>query len=614
MFRLLLQSRTPARSLLWTRVLLKDENKSKRALKKLALSLLKGQINPPEKPTGDPETGLPQTRKEPETDSTPEGALHASANNEGSDPALPGPPSRTPKSASQRGARKGLKDPQGPTKAVKNSPKASKTASPSNKVPSPGPGTAPGRPLPTSVFDMPPDALLQQSYESVAYMSADDISIQSGFDEKGPFSSFPSAHFVDRRAIIRNLPDEIDAFSALNSELKNIYGQLQSLDSDRAVQLKYYKRYLKNYSDPVARLLQQFNKIDEKFKRLRRYEDDKLLLDPGAFYYNMNLCNVPYNVIGFDRSVSGMPLQLAKNRPKKAFPQEFVQDLVLQGPRIRLHKRDLNFKDESTHTVDPAILHRHRSDDLARHLETVREKMKLPRNLLVVPDVGRYRVLDIGLLYLANETEIRILALKRQLQDEIVDHMVNGGPRELISRPLNLLNNHFLLCEDVVRSDRFNLSLVFFKYAVKPFNLIPIYGLFLSTRRQERYLHNHLVKIALLNVEEQVDRLCCIKHRTAPEMRRFMADVRSRINKIVRGLLKIALEDRLPKSEALDALIHTANEKSPFKRLYWTNQGLRRALLRPEGPAWRHEGTCGPHRAFTVRNAPLLATLGARSV
>lgn len=666
MLRLFLQSKTPARSFLAARLLLKDENKSKTALKKLGLSLLKGQINPTREDNKKPGTPPPHGGNNPENDSVSEGVFHATSVNKTAEPALPSLTPRTAKSTSPKASRKASKSSetasneiQPPPKASRKASRPSKSATASKSTPASSrapkgpkkdssfpdnpingqtaisasnesastafnpdvaemrpqdPATRSERALPTSVFDSPPDDLLQHSYESVAYMSAEDISIQRGFDNKGPFSSFPSSHFIDRRAILRNLPDEIDAFSALNTDLNNIYGKLHALDSDRAVQLKYYRRYLKNYGDPVARLLQQFNRIDEKFKRLRRYEAEKLLLDPGAFFYNMNLCNVPYNVVGFDRSVSGMPLQLAKNRLNKSLPQEFIEDLVLQGPKIRLHKRDLNFKDETTHTVDPALLHRHRSDDLARHLETVREKMKLPRNLVVVPDVSRYRLVDIGLLYLANETEIRILALKRLLQDDIVDHMVNGGPREMMSRPLNLLNNHFLLCEDVVRSERFNLSLVFFKYAVKTFNLIPIYGLLLNTRRQVRYLHTHLVKIALLNVEDQVDRLCCIKHRTPPEMRRFMADVRSRVNTIVRDLLRIALEDRLGRNAAQDALIHNANEPSSFRRIYWTNPGLRRALLRPEGPAWHHEGVCGAHRALRVRNAPLVKVLQNRSV
>ena len=68
---------------------------------------------------------------------------------------------------------------------------------------------------------VPANSHVQEAYETVAYMSVDDLEIQRNLDQGKQFS-FPSEHYLDRKKIIRSLPDEVDLFDLSGVNLEKI--------------------------------------------------------------------------------------------------------------------------------------------------------------------------------------------------------------------------------------------------------------------------------------------------------------------------------------------------------------------------------------------------------
>lgn len=429
---------------------------------------------------------------------------------------------------------------------------------------------------------------IQQAYETIAYMTTDDITIQKGLDQGSQFNTFPSEHYLDRKQIIRNLPDEIDVFETPMAEIKHVYEQLARLDDDRLVQLKYFKRYLKNYDDPVIQLLQRFNKINDKFKLLRRREVDNLALAPNAFLYKENLCNVPYNVLGFDRSITGLPLRSGKHQlDDKPYPQEFIEDLQMFRTKIPLHKRDLNFIEIEEHsaTVDPNKLGRGSSKyELHKFVNSIFEELEFPKNALYVNNIENYHNLEVVSTFLINEIDYEILQFKKTLQKEIEMFMASNGSKLLVFGHQDLKPNQFKLVDNnrtkEKRIQNFGkLSSLAVVTYFKNFNMIPPFALLLDSRRQYRKLRKHLFKVFLINLEDQIDTLFRIKYYNQPKMRRFMASVKTKIGALIDAkLMPICHDKRLKKLRGVDALIHKPNKDLAFKRLYWLDNKYRREV------------------------------------
>lgn len=445
---------------------------------------------------------------------------------------------------------------------------------------------------------------IQQLYETVAYMTLEDLLIQNNLDEDLPFNSFESEHYLDRKALIRNIPNEIDIFNTPMSEIKKIYEDLSKLDDDRSVQLKYFKRYLKNYDDPVIQLLQQFNKINDKFKLLRKREIDNLALAPNAFLYRENLCDLPYNVLGFDRSITGLPLRTSeKNKlADKCYPQEFIEDLQMFRTKIQPNKRDLNFIeiDENSHTIDPSKLGKNSGGnsnsrfEFSKFLNSIYEELEFPKNAIYIKDIKKYQNLEIFSTYLINEVEYELLQFKKVLQKEIEMFMASSGSKILIFSHQDLKSNQFKLGENETKSNsdsmnssiqttpKLNNSLVIINYNFKNFNLIPGYGLIINSRHQYHSIYKHLFKIFLINLEDQIDTLFRIKYYNQSKMKKFMKSIKLKIDNLIKDkLIKIVLDKRIinkSNAKGVDALIYKPNDSTAFKRIYWLDNQYRNSV------------------------------------
>ncbi|CAH6719162.1 hypothetical protein CLIB1444_02S02322 [[Candida] jaroonii] len=372
---------------------------------------------------------------------------------------------------------------------------------------------------------------LKDYYDSIAYMTADDLMIQQNLDQGKQFNSFDSEHYLDRKTLTKNIPNEIDIFETPYPEIEKIYKDLNKLDTDKTVQLKYYKRYLDNYSDPVNLLLQEFNRIDEKFKLLRRDEIDNLNLNPNSYFYHENLFNLSYNVLGFDRSISGFPLRMGKHKlTDVTYPVEFIQDLQMCQKKIKLHKKDLDFVEynENSLSINPNNLNNPQISDnqgsMNKVIDMIYNELDVPKNFLIVDDVHDYNCVKFKFLNKFNsilETEINTLKASLQKEIEFILSSNNESKNLLLFNHQSFKTNQYKLC-DFVKENKPNndpideLSgkpqVVLLSYNIQEFNLIPYTYLINRTRRSRKRLFNHIFKLFLINLKDQIETLLRIKY------------------------------------------------------------------------------------------------------
>lgn len=457
---------------------------------------------------------------------------------------------------------------------------------------------------------------LQEAYELVAYMTVDDLAMQNNFDEGRQFS-FPSEHYLDRKEITRKLPDEIDLMNCGSIDLDKIYDDLRKLDCDKSVQLKYFKKYLKNHDDLIVNLIQEFNGIDKKFKLLRRNEVSSLSLSPSAFYHNENLFNHTYNVVGFDKSISGLPLYSGKFKPvESCYPKEFIEDLQMFRKKIPVQKRDLNFLEleKDSVCIDPKVLLKAKSDEslgpekLDSFMSAIYKK-GVPEFTIEHKNIHDYKTLPPISMGLNEIFENEVTQLRKFLQGEIKLHSNKSCSRVLMFANQDIKSNQFKLCEISRKSLMNTASFYVVSYDMKEFNAFPNYAWVLSSRRQLKNLRNHLFKLFLINLEDQMDILIRIKYYNAKDMNSFIDHIKSIIASSVQlKLVKPIMEYTKDASPGIycDASVYKPSKHSVFKRIYWNNYAAYNCL----SPRSR-KGSL-PRRKPYLRIASLESYLGVR--
>ncbi|KAK6200036.1 uncharacterized protein RJT21DRAFT_120936 [Scheffersomyces amazonensis] len=429
--------------------------------------------------------------------------------------------------------------------------------------------------------------LMNQAYDTISHMSADDVIIQVNFDGGRSLFSFDSEHYLNRKEIIRSLPEEIDLFNPEDMKrIDEIYDKLHALDTDKTVQAKYYKRYLRKYNDPIVNLLQEFNGISKKFKLLRRKEIDSLHLSPGAYVYHENLFKSPYNVVGFDRSISGLPLRSGKHElTERCYPQEFIEDLQMYRDKVPIQKRDLDFielDDESTN-IDPKTTtkfnqNKHTNQD-DKSFKSKAEKIDqlldgftdtFDKPFILIPKVDNYETLDLR-NDITKRVESEILLLKKTLQIEIENFFKSNLNSRLFLGNQPLKSNQFRLCDADSHRSKNNSQLYIINYSFKDFPMIPNYSIVLNSRKQRNQLRNHLYKLFLINLEDQIDTLFKIKYLDESAMKKFMDKMLNTIGNIICIRLLKLFKPISPVFDDHNALIYSPylNNSLSFKRLYF---------------------------------------------
>lgn len=409
--------------------------------------------------------------------------------------------------------------------------------------------------------------ILQNYYDSISHMTTEDLLIQQNLDEGKQFNSFPSEHFLDRKSLIRNLPDEIDIFNTPISKIEKIYKDLGKLDKDRSVHLKYYKRYLRNYSDPIIRILQEFNGINDKFKMLRRGEADKLYLNPNSSLFKDNLFHLPYNVVGFDRSVSGFPLSSSTSKDI-SYPLEFIQDLQQCDPKIKLHKKDLDFVEytENSQTINPDELIKPTIDNV---INMINDEIEKPRNFVVLDDVNQYKVLKFGFLNKFNsmlETEINSIKSSLQKEIELILSADNKSPNLLLFNHLFFKKNSFKLCDLLKDKQLPNSKILILSYNVKEMNLIPYNYLCNNSVRSHKRLYNHIFKLFLINLKDQIETLLRLKYFNRKQV--FVNNLNTKISNIITFKLINLFHRANRLGNIEESVIFKPYENKSYKRLY----------------------------------------------
>lgn len=422
-------------------------------------------------------------------------------------------------------------------------------------------------------------------YDTISHMTTNDLTIQKNFDDGRQFFSYDSQHYLDRKAIIRGLPEEIDILNPSHMErLDDIYLDLDRLDRDKSVQLKHL-RSNKKYDDQVTNLIQEFNGISKKFRLLRRNELDMFHLGKDFRLFNANISNLPYNVVGFDKSISGFPLR--PTLQEAHFPQEFVEDLQMFKTVIPIHKRDLDIveNDESVCNVDPRKVQWFK-DQQAKMASTKGEaadKMSLmydsifesPKNTVSIDSIDAYNSLTLNkdiVIRIENE----ILLMRKSLQNEIETCIKTPvSSNILLYRNQSIQSNQFRLCETSSKTSPESQSLIIVNYHLKEFNLIPNYAHILNSVRQRKNLRNHIYKLFLLNIEEEIETLIRIKYFKSYDMNKFMKKLVKNIGHVIKFKLTKLFKPLQTLADAAaekhDALVFNpyADKARNFKRIYW---------------------------------------------
>lgn len=411
---------------------------------------------------------------------------------------------------------------------------------------------------------------LEDNFETVAYMTKDDVAIQENFDQGNQFGSFPSEHFLDRSALIRSLPDEIDIFETPWEEIDRVYLLLRKLDEDRSLHQKYIQKFGIDPNDLITKLRMGSNLNDmcKAGRRGDRYEMPKGLERLFKRLYQ-------YNVVGFDRSILGVPIRGGRHGDKGnkngsgSFPVEMISDMRPFDTKVPVHKVDVNFFSD---------------DQLKESILPYDSKPLPPEDLL--RDVGKplffdtidnYRKVEHPSLEFLTRVEKETLSLKDLLYLEIARKMIPTGVEAINSNMSKMKTNEYVIASK--DHDATPTSGPTKSYRFKNFDLIPIYGIVLGTVRHYNNLYKHLFKVILINLDEHIDVLTRIKYSLAEQSQAFMGKLYDKIHRIISTkLMPMAVGHRLKVPRKYHAVLHKHILSLNFLRICWIKKpktGLR---------------------------------------
>lgn len=411
---------------------------------------------------------------------------------------------------------------------------------------------------------------LEDCFEKVAFMTKDDIAIQENLDGGRQFGSFPSEHFFDRRELIRSLPDEVDMAQTPWDEIERVYLLLERLDRDTAVHTKYLKKFGIDDNDLITKLRMGHNlrNMCSAGRRGEKYEISKGLERVFKRLY-------PYNVVGFDRSLVGVPLRDGKHMMApggdgtRGAPAELIRDVRPFDTKVPVHKVDVNFLDE----------------DLLKESISPFDAKPLPAEELL-RDVGKpiffdsidnYRKVEHPSVEVLDKIEKETLQLKDALYLEMARKMVPGGVDVIGFNSPKMKTNEYVIASK--NHDATTVSGPTTSYQFRQFDLVPIYGLVLATVKHYNGLYKHLFRVMLINVDDHVDVLTRIKYQLPHEADAFMRKLYGKIHRVVADrLMPVALQHRLRVPKQYHAILHKHNLQGNFLRMCWVRkpgEGLR---------------------------------------
>lgn len=407
---------------------------------------------------------------------------------------------------------------------------------------------------------------INKSFDTVGYMSRDDITIQENLDGNAQFGTYPSQHFLNRKRVIRSLPDEIDLLETPGAEVDRIFNDISRLDADPALHAKQMKQYSIQYRDLITRYRIGRN-LHDWCRAGRRGERFAPLRAMDRTFANL----YEYNVVGFDRSILGVPLRPhsmpSSPETRCPFPKELISDIRPFETKVPVHKKDANKADpeQMRECVTPYDLR-----SLPEYAALREEGIPI-----MVDDVDDYQNLEHDLFHLVSQLEKAVLELRDQLDLEITQRrMLTGG--SLVGFSARKVKTSEFVLVSKTRDYSFMRRRVGL-YDYRHFDMLPVYGFLLSTYKHHNLLYKHLFKVLLINLDEHIDVLMRIKYQLPDDAQNFLRKLYGQINLVIKlKMLPQAHFHRMKMSQDFDAVVFKRIRSLNFLRIIW---------LKPPGAA-----------------------------
>lgn len=409
-------------------------------------------------------------------------------------------------------------------------------------------------------------AELEESTFNLGLMSKEDIRLQELFDDGRQFGCSGSGLVLRRNAALKALPDKVDLVDTPWEEIERVYSTVRDLDDDPSMHHKFKKRLNINTGSLVAA---RHSRMVEMCRSGRR--EQKLQNQPLELAFD-NLFS--FNVIGFDRSFFGMPLQTGRHAFKKPSteltqaqrkqePSTILREMLVDAQpfdtAIPVHKKDVNFMEDDAleETLMPYDV-RPKSPELLFRLEG---------KPYIVSGIDNHNNLDHELTELKAKIKEEIFHLQRMLSSEISRCTISL----FLGLGKELKRNQFLLVSQYPFSSKFTGPT--FKYEFKYFDLFPLNAWLLRTRKHHRNLYKHLFKVVLLNLSEQLDTLTRLKYKLPTDRQEFLTKTSKQIDRLVRTRLKpLVVKERAKLRAGTNAVVHKQVLNSNFLRFHWVRK------------------------------------------
>lgn len=425
---------------------------------------------------------------------------------------------------------------------------------------------------------------LMDNYWKLVFMTKEDIDIQVALDQGRQFGSYPSEHFLDRKKIIRELPDEIDILKTPQEEIDRVYSDVRKLDRDRAMHDKCMKYHGIDHNDFILKL-RMGNNLEAYNKAERRTETFKHPSGLERIFQHL----YAYNVEGFDRSTFGMPLLSGKHvldKNLEPWPKELIEDLRPFDTEVKIHKKDTNFMDEDvlmSDTIAPL-----QSEPLS-----VEEALSNKGKPILVKRAEDYRIIEPPPAAVEAVVEKEALLLRDNLYDDINRKMKSEGQAHLIIPHQKFRPSEYVVVNEFRAADSHILV-----YNTRYFSLLPVYGRALVTLKHVKALYKHLVRVLFINADLPIDLLNRLNYRLPLETQTFMRKLHGKIHTIIQHrIMPVVTRHKVGDFRSSDAVLHKANMAVAFLRLTWIRRprfSLRERRYERNG---RSRRTC---RAFNI--------------
>ncbi|EMG46475.1 hypothetical protein G210_3276 [Candida maltosa Xu316] len=455
--------------------------------------------------------------------------------------------------------------------------------------------------------------LMEDAYRIISSMSDEQILMQVAFDGDKPFLSFRADGMIIRQLWFNEIPDTLDVLNPDDmAKVEEIYAKLEKLDADKTMHQNFFYKAHFNYNGIVIELDQYLKGMNAKFKQIRRGES--LQYSPYSTIYEhiSEGALYPYNVLGFDKSLAGLPL--SQEPMKKVYPREFVQDLAQPGSTtIHLKKYDVNPQNSRAYdpNLDPRNIiplkyltqkSRKNTRDTRRDIINEQRVLHSLSTLTIVTSYNQFK-----LKYTNNPFKGIAKSLEEEVKTKV--RLLN----EKLKDALSAANITLLSPDDAMGKGDIATALRNFLHLVPAtkidgiqsyyishggFNIIPNYLTFTNHKkmslRLRKKLHNHLFKTFLINLNPLLELQEKLTTMTEDEKlasrNAIIKDIRhifdkrlnTNFNKIFtkredsRKHVSMFKHDNL---DGLDAIIFEPYADRRFKRIYWINNGDKRVKL-----------------------------------